>query len=663
VQRFLHRRIVNRALVPFATVALALLSSRPAPAQLQWGANGAGGTGTWDATTQNWYNGSANVAWDGNTAVFGGTAGTVTLNSALSATGLTFGVTGYTVQGTGSLTLTGASPTIQNTAASVTDVITVPVSAANQLTLLSPSGATKTVFNFGSPSNDNGSGSPVNIVNSFAGGILVSGPNVRLNFNAANASGTGAGAGTISVAAASSIVTNVGSLTDNITVQIPNNIALNSGNATGTFQTAMGATKPTNAVTTFAQENVLNYSGAISGNSDVIISNAVTGGGGAGTTEFSGTAKTYTGQTVMNTSANGVLLMGASNVLPSGTALVFGVTGVTGIMNMAGTNQQVGSLSSGFTSPSSATGITNTTATLSTLTISGSASTGFAGTIGAINNGTYISATGTPGTNNLALTLAAANTGTLTLTAANTYTGNTTINGGTLALSGGGTIANSAAINVGANGTFDVTNTTGHNFTLGSGQTLAGSGQVKGGAGTVTIASGATVAPGGAGTPGILTVAGPNVTFASGGGANFSAVLNGATAGSGYSQLVVNSPGNTLSLNNANLNLSLGYTPAAGDMLFLIVNKTNNITAGTFLNASNGSPVTVGGYSATVSYFGNFNNGSGSTVTGGNDVVLYNFTPVPEPGTALAVCALGAGFAGWTRRRRDSARKADASNW
>ncbi|HEY4416715.1 MAG TPA: autotransporter-associated beta strand repeat-containing protein [Verrucomicrobiae bacterium] len=62
--------------------------------------------------------------------------------------------------------------------------------------------------------------------------------------------------------------------------------------------------------------------------------------------------------------------------------------------------------------------------------------------------------------------------GSLTLTNANTYTGNTTINAGRLALSGNGSIANSASIIVAGSATFDVSAVT---FALGSGQVLSNS--------------------------------------------------------------------------------------------------------------------------------------------------------------------------------------------
>src|SRR4051812_25335957 len=104
-----------------AAVAL-LLAALPAPAQtLTWdpGMTGpttgpSGGTGTWDTTNPFWFNGTADVAWPGATAValFGGPAGTFTVPIApptpgtIAAGGLTFNTSGYTIAGD-TLTLAG----------------------------------------------------------------------------------------------------------------------------------------------------------------------------------------------------------------------------------------------------------------------------------------------------------------------------------------------------------------------------------------------------------------------------------------------------------------------------------------------------------------------------------------------------------------------------
>jgi autotransporter-associated beta strand protein len=90
--------------------------------------------------------------------------------------------------------------------------------------------------------------------------------------------------------------------------------------------------------------------------------------------------------------------------------------------------------------------------------------------------------------------------GILTLNAANTYSGSTTINEGTLALGANGSLA-SGQILVGSGATYDVTALGG--YTVGTGQTLGGSGLVLG---AVSVTAG-SLAPGLAGAPGTLTLA------------------------------------------------------------------------------------------------------------------------------------------------------------
>ena len=110
-----------------ASSALLCISSASAQSTLYWdggivdiagNGNGAsaGGTGTWNTTLLNWDAGVAShVAWDNtaplDTAVFGGTAGTVTLGTGITAGGLTFTTGGYTITGN-TLTLAGTSAPI-----------------------------------------------------------------------------------------------------------------------------------------------------------------------------------------------------------------------------------------------------------------------------------------------------------------------------------------------------------------------------------------------------------------------------------------------------------------------------------------------------------------------------------------------------------------------
>ena len=96
------------------------------------------------------------------------------------------------------------------------------------------------------------------------------------------------------------------------------------------------------------------------------------------------------------------------------------------------------------------------------------------------------------------------------------------------------------------------------------------------------------------------------------------------------------------------------YTPLSTDVLTIIRNGPNSAVNGTFANAPvSGDPlgrVDLGGYYANISYLG-----SGGTISGGNDVVIYNIVPVPEPTFILATSTV-AGLAplGLRRRRQDA---------
>jgi len=97
------------------------------------------------------------------------------------------------------------------------------------------------------------------------------------------------------------------------------------------------------------------------------------------------------------------------------------------------------------------------------------------------------------------------NTGTLTLTAAATYTGPTTVNAGTLALSGSGSLGNSYLISLAPGTTMDVSGIAGQNLVLAAGQTLTGLGTISG---NCLEAPGATIAAGTPATLATLTVNG-----------------------------------------------------------------------------------------------------------------------------------------------------------
>ncbi len=124
------------------------------------------------------------------------------------------------------------------------------------------------------------------------------------------------------------------------------------------------------------------------------------------------------------------------------------------------------------------------------------------------------------------LTKAGSGSGTLTLTRVNTYSGNTTISTGTLALSTTGSIANSPNITIGSGGTFDVSGLT-NALSLESSQTLKSSSTGSNTTGTITVASSKN-----------LTLSSGGLAFNSyAGGVTSALTVTGATAG----ELVLNS--------------------------------------------------------------------------------------------------------------------------
>ena len=96
------------------------------------------------------------------------------------------------------------------------------------------------------------------------------------------------------------------------------------------------------------------------------------------------------------------------------------------------------------------------------------------------------------------ITLVKTNLSTWTLSGASTYSGNTTIAQGTLAIGGGGSLT-SANVSISSGGTLDISAST---YTLGASQILSGNGNV---AGNFADNTGSQIAPGGLGTIGTLT--------------------------------------------------------------------------------------------------------------------------------------------------------------
>jgi autotransporter-associated beta strand protein len=313
---------------------------------------------------------------------------------------------------------------------------------------------------------------------------------------------------------------------------------------------------------------------------------------GSGTLVLSNPANTYAGGTALN---GGTLALGGAGSLGTGD-LGIGLDGTGGSIlqfNFAGT------FARNINVAAAASVNTNTNA----VTLSG------------VVGGAGASLTKVGG-------------GTLTLAGANTYAGNTIVstNGGTLL----------------------VANTTGSGTGFGSVSVLSGAAFGGTGAvgGPVAVASGGTLVVGTGTAPGTLTHHGAT-TLAS--GSTFQGVVNSATAGSGYSQLVVQS-GGSLDLGSSTLNLTLNYTPGNTDMVFIVNNQTSGLVSNQFSGLGQNAIYTFpNGTTAHISYQGDV---FGNTFTGGNDVVLSNFVPVPEPAGLSFVAAGVVGLVTWRRRRK-----------
>ena len=447
-----------------------------------------------------------------------------------------------------------------------------------------------------------------------------------------------------------------------------------SGNSTVRFTTSASYTSRLeieNTATIDTGANTVTISGAVSDDGTNVLAKT-----GTGTLTLSGTNTASGSMTV----SQGTLSVAGDGNLSAGTVTINGgtlaVTGATTINNAIALGASNGTVNVGanVTMSGVVSGAGNLTKTgASTLTLSGTNT--YSGTTTVTGGTLSVSADGNLGTGSVALNgggltvtgattidndisgtsgLTKSGSGTVTLSGTNTYSGGTTINGGTLTVSGGSALADGGAVTVGSGATLDLGNT---NETIGSlsgsgtinigtgtltltdaaatsfSGTISGTGTIAGG-GTYTVASGATlggtstfstavtVSNGGTIAPGNSpgTISTGNLTLASGSTATME--LNGTTAGTGYDQINVTG---TVTISNATLNATVGYTPANGDVYTLIDNDGVDAVTGTFDGLTEGATLTIGGSSFKISYLGGT----------GNDVTLaYLAPPASDSGGA-----------------------------
>ncbi len=564
---------------------------------------------------------SINGSGSGKITTGTGAGGILTVNAstAQSAYVVISGAGGLTQSGAGTLNITNTptytGPTVVSPGAGgltftiASGIVNLPgnitVDSSSSLTINGGS-----TINFGSGANQTAyafSG-PLNLENV-----------TQVNFN--NVNGFNTVTGTIDVLTSGITISNSSS-TAGAPISAAINLNPNQPSGATTFTTAIGATK----------NGTVSISGAISGNSSVVLGNSITGGG-AGSTTLSA-ANTWQGATLVDNSGtigSNEVKLGITNALPD-TDLSFNT--LTGSKNpnldLNGFNQRVASLESGTAGNGTSVGqITNNGSSNSVLTIDGTAGSSF----------TYAGSI-TDGTGGGTTSLVMSGTNTEILSGANTYSGSTTVSGGVLDVTG--SLASTSFI-VNGSGTLNLATSSSipaaATLHIDSSGIIGGGGTTTGTVALGSVSGGGVIEPGVGGTPELLTIGGLSMVHSSEFVVNIAAgASQSPSLGSNYDSVAVTGSSG-VNLNSAELVLNdSAYSEKLGQTFDILQMTGAGTISGTF--DYNGSPLL-----------------NGTFFSGGNEVYLIQYTPseviltaVPEP-SSIALFGFGS-LAMWGMIRR-----------
>jgi autotransporter-associated beta strand protein len=340
--------------------------------------------------------------------------------------------------------------------------------------------------------------------------------------------------------------------------------------------------------------------------------------GKGGIVSYATTPSNYSGDTTI--AANGILRLDLNNAIPNGSGKGNVVLETNGqLLFLNATAQTINGLNSTSSSAIVSNMLANNGATL---TVGGGDASGtFAGQIG------------NPEANGV-FNLVKIGSGTQRLNGILGYTGTTTVLGGTLLVNG--------------------SQKNGGNYSVSSGATLGGVGSIfLQSAASVTVTG--SLAPGDLG-PGVFNIGGKlNLNPASVLRIELSGLSPGNNAKS-YDQLNMTDSTASISASFAHIAVSLvnGFAPKSTDIFYILTRADSGAFGAPqpFDAYPEGAKIKLGnGWTGNVTYLANWKGvQTSSTLTGGNDMGIFNVALVPEPASS-AMLFVAVAIAYQLRRR------------